>query len=209
MYRWDNWSQCISVSSWVIWEACSENVAEVKVQQYQKDKKEQTISSLGLKFKSLGGTTQTQCIRMWNWQSWNNQAGRFDLSSHLRPHLKPNTQVVLNTLKLSEEAQLSFPCSWDFSPAAASTWKVKNCATHLHTQESLYVENLPWSVPLTQHWIRCSFPCLFVGLSVCFLHLKMDNFYLFIYFPSLLRAPTEIPPVLELYILQDFNLISN
>lgn len=40
---------------------------------------EQTVSSLSLKFRSLGGTTQTQCIRI-------SQAGRFDLSSHLQPH---------------------------------------------------------------------------------------------------------------------------
>lgn len=106
----------------------------------------------------------------------NSQAGRSDLSSHLQHHLKPNTQVVLNTLKLSEEAQCFLPCSWDFSHAATSTWKIQNWATHLHTQESLYVENLPWSMPLTQYWIRCPFPCAPIG-------------------------PTEIPPVLELYIL--------
>lgn len=69
MYGWDDWSQCLSVSSWFMWEACSENVAGVKVQQYQKNKEEQTVSSLGRKFESLGGTTQTQRIRMWNWPS--------------------------------------------------------------------------------------------------------------------------------------------
>lgn len=70
MYRCHDWIQC-PVSGWVIREACSENVVGVKVQQCQKDREEQAVFSLGLKFKSFGGTAQTQSIdwRMWNWQS--------------------------------------------------------------------------------------------------------------------------------------------
>lgn len=51
-----------SVSGWVMWEARSENVVGIKVQQCQNDREEQTIFSLGVKFKSLGGTAQTQSI---------------------------------------------------------------------------------------------------------------------------------------------------
>lgn len=128
-----------------MWEAYSENVVGVKVQQYGKDKEEQTVSSLGLKFKSLGGTTPDteHWLKEVKPTKWNRQAGRFDLSSYHPSPLKPNTQATLNTLILSEKAKLSFPCL--LAHAATSTWKVHNCPTPPHpphSQESVFTESL-------------------------------------------------------------------
>lgn len=51
-----------SVSGWVMWEARSENVVGIKVQQCQNDREEQTIFSLGVKFKSLGALPRHKAL---------------------------------------------------------------------------------------------------------------------------------------------------
>lgn len=93
---------------------------------------------------------------------WNRQEHRFDLPSCLQSGLKPNTSHIEPFGTFLKKLNFLCLASGTFCKLLPQPGRYTIALPPPplpRTQESLFMENLPWSMLHTQDWIRHSSPC--------------------------------------------------